>query len=343
MTDTSGDSNTTNKSAGFITLQTVNGKSIIIENDDLIPDTFDKFKSYIMTKCNITLTDESPDTLLIISNGVILDSTTYKKPNLIENEHYILLLVSKSSFETVSSRQKHTFDAYGDNTSDSDTEEIENENAYTLRDLEIIEEKLKFTDTEAGKFLSRLSKKLIESGKYPPLPEVPMEGLLMLTSMGLSEIQAKNALLKSGMSIEEASNYAFDHMGEPSEEVLITPQEYARLQSLRFGGGGGGGARIMEGNVLVGYLVQNMEAKGMPLECVPFAPKYPMGDDGLILLDNIFLVMKSKGIGDVLSIGCVQNAIRGFLEDPVGFVPSDDQIEILAPFIERASKAIRLN
>lgn len=326
------------KTTGIITLQTLNGESITIENNELLPDTYDRFKLYVMEKCGIQLDSSNATTLLIVSNGVLLDSTNYKKPNLTENEHYILMLTSNTSFESETSHNEQKFDCYGDNTDDSDNEDNENDDAYTLKDLEIIEEKVLFKDTEAGKFVAKLAKKIVASSEYPPLPEIPQEYLQGLMEIGLSENRARNALLKNRMRIDEASNYAFDHFGDPEEDILITPREYAEMMGRM-----GVGPRVCSPAVLVEYFAKRMKGFGLPVGCIPTNVKVSMNESSLNLLDDVLLKLELGGIDNVISAGPVQSAIKGFLEDPLNFVPDDEQIEIFSPYIEKVVKKIRLN
>lgn len=327
MTDT-GDKKTT----GFITLQTMSGESIVIENNDKVPDTYDRFKAFIMDKSGISLGADSTEALVIVSNGVVLDSTTYKKPNLTENEHYILLLVSKASLESEVEHQKLHFNAYGDNANDSDDEDNENDRIYTIKDLEITEEKVQFKDTDAGKFVAKLARMIV--AEYPPLPEVRRDLIEQLMCIGLSEVRATNALLKNGMNVERAADYALTNFENASDEVLITPREYANSQGL--------GLRIYESESLVEHFMREMESKKIPLECVPFNVKVPMSGKGLGILDMVFSILKIKGFDKALSTECVCSAIRSFLEDPINFVPTEEQVEILYPYIEHVSKSIRL-
>lgn len=326
------------KTTGVLTFQTLTGESITTENNDLVPDTYDRFKHYVMEKCSIKLESDDPSTLVIVSNGVLLDSTTYKKPNLTENELYVLLLVPKASLESETRHNEEKFDCYGDDPNDSDAEGNEDEDVYTLNDLEIIEEKVQFKDTEAGKFIAKLAKRIVVKEEYPALPEVPPECVAMFMEWGLSEIRAKNALIKCGMDVSMASNYVFDHGDDPREEVLITPREYAEMK-----GHMGSGPRIYSPADLVRYFADSMGMKGLPVGCLPTNVSVTMNETSLSILDDVFMDLASKGLGDVISFVPVQNAIKGFLEDPMNFVPDDEQIEILSPFIENLAKSVRLN
>ena len=345
------------KSAGSITLQTIGGYSVVTENNESVPDTYKDFETFVMEKTKIALPADSPESLVIVSKGVVMGPDTYKKPNLSENELYILILAPKSAITSEAAYASKDFSSYLDTLSNNESngnnkkeeeeeeeeegeEEEEEEEVYDLNDLEVVEEKIPFKGTVAGKYLTKLAKLLVPApAEYPPLPQIPDKLVAALTGMGLSETRARNALLRNGMNPDAAANYCFEHWDDPREEVIITPKEYAEMR----GRSSMGGPRLCPPEYVVEHFADKMGSMDIPLECLPLNVKTQMTERGLSAVDNVCSAILSQSFLDTLKIESAQSAVRGFLEDPLNFVPNDEQIEILSPFIEKAAKRVHLS
>ena len=49
-------------------------------------------------------------------------------------------------------------------------------------------------------------------------PEISEEGIMMITSMGLTEKQARRGLRKCDNNVERAMDFIFSHMDDPDSE-----------------------------------------------------------------------------------------------------------------------------